>query len=610
VQRAIAAAEYQASETEGGLQAPNRAHGLRTWFAPTGIRIHDRRIAGRTGLAELSLVGIGRGSLLAPVAAGRVTETATRVEIRRPGIDGIDGTDGIDGFIGIVEWYENSPRGLEQGFTLQARSQGQGSLVLELSVAHARATIDGASVVLTSEAGRRLRYGDLFAEDAEGRLLASRIEVANPHLLRLVVEDAGAVYPIVIDPLITAIPDATLESNIAWSGSFDSTSFGASISGAGDVNGDSYDDVVIGAFGYDNGLFDEGAAFVFHGSATGNVNNDLYDDVLVGAGGYIMVFHGSASGITGTDPGNADTKITSSATISVGALVASAGDVNDDGFDDIMASDPGYPTGITSGGHGAFMVFHGSASGVTATGPAAADTFIEGDLPIVVLGPTQFLGWRFSGAGDVDGDGIADVIVGGLDYAGGLDNEGTAYVFRGSATGLVGTTLADAYVQLKTGQALAAYRSNKPGFDLAAAGDVNGDGCADVLMGAAHYDAGEAEEGAVFVYHGSCGPGGPINQPPVAYAGTDQSVQDADGNGSEQITVDGSGSFDLDGSIASYEWFNGPTLLGTGAVLTTALAATGTHSLALVVTDDAGETGSDTLTVRVELGSTATGRAR
>ncbi|HIF92977.1 MAG TPA: hypothetical protein EYQ60_07580, partial [Myxococcales bacterium] len=217
VQRAIAAAEYQASETEGGLQAPNRAHGLRTWFAPTGIRIHDRKIEGRSGLAELSLVGIGRGSMLAPVAAGRVTETASRVEIRRSG---------------IVEWYENSPRGLEQGFTLQARSQGEGSLVLELTVAHARAIIDGASVVLISEAGRRLRYGDLFAEDAEGRLLASRIEVANPHLLRLVVEDAGAVYPIVIDPLITAVPDATLESNIAWSGSFDSTSFGESVSGA------------------------------------------------------------------------------------------------------------------------------------------------------------------------------------------------------------------------------------------------------------------------------------------------------------------------------------------------------------------------------------------
>jgi len=60
---------------------------------------------------------------------------------------------------------------------------------------------------------------------------------------------------------------------------------------------------------------------------------------------------------------------------------------------------------------------------------------------------------------------------------------------------------------------LAAYRTNKPGFDLAAAGDVNGDGFPDLLMGAAHYDAGQAEEGVVFVYHG--GPNQPA-QPAFA----------------------------------------------------------------------------------------------
>ncbi|HIF98662.1 MAG TPA: hypothetical protein EYQ54_16850 [Myxococcales bacterium] len=265
-----------------------------------------------------------------------------------------------------------------------------------------------------------------------------------------------------------------------------------------------------------------------------------------------------------------------------------------------MASDTGYPTGVTTGGHGAFMVFHGSSSGVTATSPADADTFIEGDLPIVILGPTQKLGWRFAGVGDVDGDGFGDVAVGGLDYAGGLDNEGIAYIFKGSGAGLVGSTLADAFVELKTGQALAAYRNNKPGFDLAGAGDVNGDGFSDVLMGAAHYDAGEAEEGAVFVFHGGPGSGGPVNQAPVAYAGTDQSVQDADKNNSEEVTLDGSASFDPDGSIVSYEWFKGSTLLGTGAVLTTVLPTSGTQSVSLVVTDDGGKTGSDGLTVRVE----------
>ena len=65
---------------------------------------------------------------------------------------------------------------------------------------------------------------------------------------------------------------------------------------------------------------------------------------------------------------------------------------------------------------------------------------------------------------------------------------------------------------------------------IAAGADVNGDGFADVLMGAGLYDAGQTDEGVVFVYHGEFNPGGSPNQVPVAYAGTDQSVQDADGN--------------------------------------------------------------------------------
>ncbi|MBC8187781.1 MAG: FG-GAP repeat protein [Proteobacteria bacterium] len=461
MQRAIAAAEYQASETERGLQAPNRAHGLRTWFAPTGIRIHDRRIAGRSGLAELSLVGIGRGSMLAPVAAGRVTETASRVEIRRPG---------------IVEWYENSPRGLEQGFTLQARSQGEGSLVLELSVAHARAIVDGASVVLISEAGRRLRYGDLFAEDAEGRLIASRIEVANPHLLRLLVEDAGAVYPIVIDPLITAISDATLESNIAWSGSFDSTSFGESVSGAGDVNGDGFDDIVIGAFGYDNGLFDEGAAFVFLGSA---------------------------NGIVGSDPSTANAVLLGdNASGEFGNSVSGAGDVNGDGYDDIVIGAHHYDSTIAGGTlavDGAAFVFHGSATGITGTGPSTADASIFGNQIDCRLGHAV------ASAGDVNGDGRGDIIVGaplvGIPFPSpipenqGSGNGGAALIFLGSAAGITGTGFADAdrvIFSYPPGQPVAS--GDQIGADVAAAGNVNNDLYDDVLVGAGGY---------IMVFHGS-----------------------------------------------------------------------------------------------------------
>ena len=140
VQRSLAAYEYHVSENAQGLQAPNRAHNLRTHFDSTGIRIQERTAAGNPESVGLSLVGIGRGDALAPVSAGKVSHAGTRVEIRRDR---------------ILEWYENSPKGLEQGFTLEQRPQGDGPLVLELAIEVAQAALDNRSVVLTTDQGRR-----------------------------------------------------------------------------------------------------------------------------------------------------------------------------------------------------------------------------------------------------------------------------------------------------------------------------------------------------------------------------------------------------------------------------------------------------------------------
>src|SRR5262245_17055903 len=85
---AIAAREYHASHSPSGVQAPNRAHCLRTFFSPDGIRVHDR--TADNALLELTLVGLGRGSALAPVPAGDVVTDGPNVEIRRPE---------------LVEWY-------------------------------------------------------------------------------------------------------------------------------------------------------------------------------------------------------------------------------------------------------------------------------------------------------------------------------------------------------------------------------------------------------------------------------------------------------------------------------------------------------------------------
>ena len=97
-------------------------------------------------------------------------------------------------------------------------------------------------------------------------------------------------------------------------------------------------------------------------------------------------------------------------------------------------------------------------------------------------------------AGDVNGDGFSDVIVGALLYDNGETDEGRAYVYHGSAAGLATTAAWTA----ESNQDDAHF-----GYSVATAGDVNGDGFSDVIVGAYVYDNGETNEGRAFVYHGS-----------------------------------------------------------------------------------------------------------
>ena len=95
----IAAREYHASKSLHGLQAPNRAHGLRARFSPDGVRFEDRRDPAQP-LGGLRLARLGRSSESSEVPPGALSHAAARVEIARPAL-------------GVTEWYVNSPRGLE-----------------------------------------------------------------------------------------------------------------------------------------------------------------------------------------------------------------------------------------------------------------------------------------------------------------------------------------------------------------------------------------------------------------------------------------------------------------------------------------------------------------
>lgn len=84
-QRGLAEGEYAATENNIGLQAPNRAQNIRTYFQPGGVAVHDRTDEADSPLVSLALAGVGRGDSLAAVGDGDVTADGTRVEIVREG---------------------------------------------------------------------------------------------------------------------------------------------------------------------------------------------------------------------------------------------------------------------------------------------------------------------------------------------------------------------------------------------------------------------------------------------------------------------------------------------------------------------------------------------
>jgi uncharacterized delta-60 repeat protein len=287
--------------------------------------------------------------------------------------------------------------------------------------------------------------------------------------------------------------------------------FGWSVGTAGDVNGDGYSDVIVGAINYDipsgSGDF-QGGAFVYHGSASGlsttanwtvhsdvayayfgysvgtagDVNGDGYDDVIVGAKNYsngedyegtAFVYYGSASGLSTTADWTAESN---QASAYFGCSVGTAGDVNGDGYDDVIVGAEFYNI------KGRAFVYYGSASGLSTTADWIAETDRNGNF-----------GHSVSTAGDVNGDGYSDVIIGAFKYANGQSQEGAAFIYYGSASGL--STTADWIGEVN--QAGAEF-----GCSVGTAGDVNGDGASDIIIGAHKYHNGEDFEGGAFLFAG------------------------------------------------------------------------------------------------------------
>ncbi|MBS1517960.1 MAG: FG-GAP repeat protein [Bacteroidetes bacterium] len=350
-----------------------------------------------------------------------------------------------------------------------------------------------------------------------------------------------------------ASPD--IVSDVTMTGEAVSNSFGYSVSSAGDANGDGYSDVIIGAQGYSSNT---GRAYIFNGGATmnnvadvvmtgeasgdyfgasissaGDLNGDGYSDVIAGAygnssnTGKVYIYFGAASMDNTADV----TKTGEDVNNYFGNSVSSAGDVNGDGYTDLTVGAHGYNANTGR----AYLLDYYMKNEITS------------DLKMTGEGIDNYFGRSVSSAGDVNGDGYSDVIVGAYYNIG----KGRAYIYYG---GLFADNIPDVVM---TGDSNYNYFGNS----VSSAGDVNGDGYSDVIIGAYGYNS---NAGRAYIYYGGA-PMNNVADVIMSGEAADNvfgysvsSAGDVNGDGYSDVIVGAYARFSLSG--AAYIYFGGASM--------------------------------------------------
>jgi hypothetical protein len=308
-------------------------------------------------------------------------------------------------------------------------------------------------------------------------------------------------------------------------GTFANGRFGQSVSGAGDFNGDGFDDLVISAPLTNNGA---GATYVLFGKSSSF--GEKFDLATInGTNGFIFV-------------GNQVGEFT-------GSSVSKAGDINGDGYGDIVIGAVGHDTVVggnvvADAGGAAYVLYGHNGTSFTFTNAVTLGTAGQPGFRLDGVNDNDNSGNSLSFLGDFNGDGFDDFLVGAsASDSQGKANIGRTYVVYGKAAdfptsmslGNVAGPLGAQIVGINDGDGL--------GISVHGAGDINGDGLADIILGATSSDVNGSSSGEAYIIYGRTGViSGTINA-----TNSDLRIQGADGNDFLGSSVSGIGDFNGDG---------------------------------------------------------------